>query len=420
MNWRLKLLDLIRGLNQEKLYTEMLKSQYEGTPESIQKYMDDRQREIFNFHVKNNPKYCDLLASKGFDYSRENIDLKTIPIINKDDLRKFNPVLETELYSWSKSSGSTGQPFKYSLNRKVHGLTWASNWVAHNVLDIEPCDKMFMMLSNTHLKQDFKHKVMYFLSNFYLIKSKGLTDDYYKKIYNLINIKNINLIYGYSNNAYQFVNYLKNNNLKINLKGIFTTSENFIPAIIPIAKEVCNCDVIDLYGARDGGMFSHTCKENSGLHILHFNCTVEIIDSKIILTDTSNTSYPFIRYEVGDYCKGDLITEKCKCGRTTFRIKGLDGRVPHHLKDKDGNIFKINICNYILKDDSIDQYQAIHIKDKLVINIISKTQNLDFFNSNYLDKFKQYTSYPIEFKLNKPLEKALNGKTPMFIDKTKS
>ena len=73
-----------------------------------------------------------------------------------------------------------------------------------------------------------------------------------------------------------------------------------------IIKEAFHCEIIDSYGAADGGV--NAFKVNEGYFNVGYNCIVRVgkevncIDSGGILqvTDLYNYAMPFINYQLGD------------------------------------------------------------------------------------------------------------------------
>lgn len=130
MNWRVKALDLARKTDQEKMYKENLSFQYKGDTETIKKDMGNGVLEIFNHHINHNPKYIDFLKSKGFDLSKKDFKQVDIPIITKDDLKEFYPIIHEYQHSFCHTGGSTSEPFEYPLSKKAASALWANLWTA--------------------------------------------------------------------------------------------------------------------------------------------------------------------------------------------------------------------------------------------------------------------------------------------------
>ena len=406
-------MSLIRRGNLKAIYKHNLQKQFEGNEESIKQEMKDNAMNIFLFHVKNNPGYRRFLDSRGFDYSNlENINWEEIPIITKEELRLFYPEYKRETYNYTSSGGSTSVPFKYPSSKESALNIWPAHWAMHQMCGANPYDKMLMIMGYDN-KKNLTRKYYHWLSNFYTYSSFTMTEEH---MYNFIKSNDVKIIYGYSSSINQFLRFLKAKDLKIHLRGIFTTSDNKISSSYKLANEYCSCDIFDQYGAHDGDMFSFECTAHNGLHILHDMCTVEIINHEIILTAVKNKAFPFVRYKVGDIAEGnELVTEKCECGRTLFRLKGISGRNAYCIKDDDGKEVSVMWFTYAFDDDyNILQYQVLEKGNDLYINIITDVYTQEEVESLFMPFIKTKLKREVQFTLNKEIYKLSNAKVPLY------
>ncbi|WP_292269364.1 hypothetical protein [Butyricimonas sp.] len=416
MNWRVLLMSLARRKNLNSIYRQNLKHQYTGSEETIKREMRENAIEIFHYHVQNNSKYRDFLDSKNFDYSHlENVIWEDIPIVTKEDLRKYYPEVKSETYNYTSTGGSTNIPFCYPASKESALAMWPAHWMMHQMCGLTPYDKMLMLMGYDNAKKSRIKKIYHRLSNFYTFSSFNMTEKQMSEMYELIVNKKIKFIYGYSSSINQFLRFLKTKDIYLHLKGIFTTSENRINSNYFLARKYCNCDVFDQYGAHDGDVFAFECGEHAGLHVLHNMSTVEIVNGEIVLTAVRNKAFPFIRYRVGDVSLGELVTEKCKCGRTLFRLKGISGRNTYFVKDIDGQEISVLWFTYVFDDDNnILQYQIVEDGENLKINVITdiydKKQLVELFMPFISSKLKR----PVEFVVNQDIYKLPNAKVPLF------
>ena len=410
-------MSLIRRGNLNSIYKRNLEIQYKGNEDTIRHEMRENAMKIFQFHVQNNFQYRNFLDEKGFDYhDLTHVVWENVPIMTKEDLRKYYPEIKSEIYNYTSTGGSTNVPFRYPASKDSALAMWPNHWIMHRMCGLKPYDKMLMLMGYDNAKKSIVKKIYHRLSNFYTFSSFDMTERQMTEMYELIVNKKIKFIYGYSSSINQFLRFLKTKDIYLHLKGIFTTSENIINSNYFLAKKYCNCELFDQYGAHDGDVFTFECREHAGLHILHEMSTVEIINNEIILTAVKNKAFPFIRYKVGDIALGErLITEKCKCGRTLFRIEGVSGRNTYFVKDIDGKEVSVLWFTYAFDDDvNILQYQVIEDDGCLKINVITdvydEIQVEKLFRPFILSKIKR----PVEFVLNKDIYKLPNAKVPLF------
>ncbi len=419
MNWRVLLMSLVRRFNLMNMYNQNITSQYIGDEISIQKEMDDNALNIFKFHVKNNNKYREFLDSKGFDYSNlNNIDWGKIPTITKADLREYYPEIKSEIYNYSSSGGSTNKPFKYPASIESALFTWPSHWMLHDVFGAKPYSKMVMIMGSGNMKKSKITLVYHKLSNIITFNAFDRSTTNKQKIYNTIKSKKVEIIYGFASSINEFLLYLKENDLYLNIKGIVTTSENRIPYSQKLADKYCNCDIYDQYGAHDGDVFGFECSLHDGLHINHKYCTLEILNQEILLTAVKNKAFPFIKYQVGDLAAGETLKkEKCECGRVLFRLQGLNGRTIYNFKDIDGNVVSALIFDTLIKHDTnVMQYQLVEKNNTLFLNLLSDIYTQEEVDDKYLTFAKERINKKVIICLNETMHKLANAKTPLYIN----
>ena len=93
----------------------------------------------------------------------------------------------------------------------------------------------------------------------------------------------------------------------------------------------------EFYGASEAGLAAAECFEvGDGMHV-GAHCIVEIVDpetgrqvetgapGEVVTTELYRTAQPFIRYRTGDISEG-FTTERCACGRDSWRLGRILGR----------------------------------------------------------------------------------------------
>lgn len=99
-------------------------------------------------------------------------------------------------------------------------------------------------------------------------------------------------------------------------------------------------DTYQMYGATEVGDVAHECSEKKGWHICE-ETIVEIVDpatgknvtegelGEVVVTRLNNIFF-LLRFGTGDLSR--LITDDCPCGRTSYRLAGIAGRVGDAVK----------------------------------------------------------------------------------------
>ncbi len=415
--FRVRLIDACRKINSLGMYQRYMDDEKVSVQDIIA-YQEQKKKELLAFHIKNNPGYVAFLKKNGIS-DFENLVWEQLPIITKADLKGEEMIVEENAHHVHHTGGSTGKPLHYSLTKDCVSSLWAAIWRAFNVCDVKPCEAL-VMVAGTSLfnKETFSRKVYNWLNRFHVVSAFDLNDETLEKTYQLMLRKNIKVVYGYTSSVLCLLKYFDANNIKLKLKGIFTTSEMMIPAVRELARKCCDCDVIDIYGANDGGILAFECKEHCGYHVSWERSFVEIIDNRIILTDLFNTSFPFIRYQVEDMTNADsLIMEPCKCGRTMFRLPNVAGRIFDMIEDNDGNM--VNSFFFIKStsdDKSFTQIQVIEKKGVLIVNFVSNKFDAQYYKQKYLEIFKRRINRDIEIVVNNDIYVKKNGKAPIYMN----
>jgi phenylacetate-CoA ligase len=99
-------------------------------------------------------------------------------------------------------------------------------------------------------------------------------------------------------------------------------------------------DTYQMYGATEVGDIAYECQGKSGWHLCE-EVIVEIVDpatgkqvnpgelGEVVVTRLNHLFFLF-RFGTGDLSR--LIKERCSCGRTSFRLAGISGRVGEAAK----------------------------------------------------------------------------------------
>src|SRR5699024_6482519 len=155
---------------------------------------------------------------------------------------------------------STGNPLTYHLSRASLAGQWPSLWRDFHVYGVHPCDKILMIAGHSLFNnRTLQRRIYDYINNFHVVPAFDLTDATLEKAYRTVLKKNIKVIYAYTSGVLLFLQFLERKGYQLNLKVIFTTAELFNPHVRTLAQKYCNCDVLDTYGANDGGIQAFEC-----------------------------------------------------------------------------------------------------------------------------------------------------------------
>ncbi len=117
-------------------------------------------------------------------------------------------------------------------------------------------------------------------------------------------------------------------------------AEPLLPALREAFEKEYGIDTYSMYGATEVGDVAYECSQKSGWHICE-ETIVEIVDpatghnvapgelGEVVVTRL-NPIFFLLRFGTGDLSR--LITSKCACGRTSYRLAGIAGRVGDAVK----------------------------------------------------------------------------------------
>lgn len=114
------------------------------------------------------------------------------------------------------------------------------------------------------------------------------------------------------------------------------------PSLTERVRRLWHCDGCVQYGMTETGFgVAVECRAHGGLHILHANVLLEVVEpqsgetlpagemGEVVITTLRREAMPLIRYRTGDL--GVLGTAPCSCGGCLPRLVRMGGRVPGPL-----------------------------------------------------------------------------------------
>jgi len=119
-------------------------------------------------------------------------------------------------------------------------------------------------------------------------------------------------------------------------------------------------DVFDVYGLMEGGLLGFECSEHQGLHGFEDKVIYEVVDPRsgeaksigeegeLVITTLDLESQPLIRYRTGDITS--IEEERCGCGRTHLRLRGIKGRLDERVIVEGAEIFPSQVEDIVNED----------------------------------------------------------------------
>jgi len=153
------------------------------------------------------------------------------------------------------------------------------------------------------------------------------------------------LLVAYAGSLFEYARFLERNNITPTypLKSIVSSAEVLTSAMREMVERVFAKPIFDRYGNREFAPIAAECEAHDGLHINEHNMLVEIdspdpgnVPGEIIVTYFNNFAQLFIRYNTGDMAT--INRKPCSCGRTTARLKSIEGRSSDTITTADGRM----------------------------------------------------------------------------------
>lgn len=436
-NWLISIFNILAyrkryGGNYTK-YRRLYKTNRNLSLEQLQSIQKQKLEAFLQYSFQNSTYYKKIARKQS-----NEINLSTLPFLNKEDLRKNIENIVTvdkKEAIISKTGGTTGKSlevyytqddmqnrfamlddfrsrFGYELGKKT---AWFSGKNLINQKDIR---------KNRFWKYDSFYKVRYY-STFHI------KEDYLKHyIQDLIKFKP-EYIVGFPSSVKDIAEYGLRNNIEFpkTIKAIFPTAETITPNMREIIELFFKARMYNQYASSEGAPFIFEC-EKGNLHMELQSGVFEVLDDKnntsssgkLILTSFTTHGTPLIRYDIGDALT--LSSSYCDCGNNNPLVKEIHGRVDDFLWSIDnGKINLGNISNTLKGVHGLIQFQAIQDElDRIrIYYVIDKSlftmKDLNNFISNWKDRMGNRMH--LDFKEVEVIPNEKSGKYRIIKNNTK-
>ena len=318
------------------------------TPEEIVDWQTRQMKQLISDAYQYSPYYHDLFVSLSLrpDDFREISDLEKLPPLTKETIRtNYDRILlkgkKGLHYQHRSTGGSTGNPSNYIKDNISWGFDNAFTIHMWKQTGYTYGDK-FLALGSSSIFPKKKNSVLnslyYGLRGKISFNAMNMSVDVMNECISVIQRHHIHYIYGYASSIFLLAKYVEENGLGSSLciRACFPTSEILTDVYRSTIERVFHCIVLDMYGAHDGGIVAHSLCNG---YKVGYNCLVQIENRSsfgtALLTDVLSTSFPIIRYRLGDelvlgegynsFFNGQVLDKVI--GRTSDVIRLENGRV---------------------------------------------------------------------------------------------
>jgi phenylacetate-CoA ligase len=358
-------------------------------------------------------------------------DLEKIPVLTKDTIRhNLTDLIATNIPKKNilerNSSGSTGAPLKYYIDRDTYSFGWAQtfrcwSWAGYSLGD--------SYVKITHPRKTVLKKIQDVVMNCTLIPAFQINEMNIQAIVKTIKSSKPVILRGYPSSVYLLSRIIEHEEIKdVKIKSVMTTGDTLLPEFRDSIQKNLNCAIFDAYGG-EGTTVAFECEEHHGFHIAEEGVIVEYLNSygdpstddygELCLTNLTNYAMPLIRYNIQDI--GRRSDEMCPCGRELSLLKSIEGRSTDIIVTPGKKLLTIHFFSTFLKNyTGLLQYQIIQeVLDKLTINVVKddtyQNENTQKIITECKDRIGEEIDIRIEFVNEIPLLKS--GKRRFVISK---
>tara|TARA_X000000368_G_scaffold417439_1_gene413834 strand:+ start:2367 stop:3704 length:1338 start_codon:yes stop_codon:yes gene_type:complete len=367
----LPLADRLMSTNIVRYYRE-IEQMISWNKEEIEKWRSLKLQNLIQHAYNNTIYYKDLFDSNKINPNeiKSIEDLSQVPHLTKDLAKEnYKKLIPTNIssikYIDKNTGGSSGDPFNYLLDKRSWSYVVAVNWYNWERIGYKMGNKFIALGSSSILpsgnKSSLKHNIYYWLRGKKPINAMNMSKEESKKHLMYIKKKNFQYIYGYASSVFLLAKAALDNNIDSTfIKGCITTSEILTDYYRKIIKEAFNCDIIDNYGAADGGV--NAFKVNEGDFNVGYNSIVRVgkkvnsIDAGGILqvTDLYNYAMPLINYQLGD--SAIISNDNHNNNYNGQVISKVYGRASDVIELSNGNVLTGPGFTIFFKDIDVEAY----------------------------------------------------------------
>jgi len=396
-------------------------------------FLENKKKEIVDFHLKNNSFYQKLVGNTDIQ------NWEDLPILNKQNLQKplderlSNGYSKKNIYL-NKTSGSSGTPFVFAKDKYSHALTWSSIMMRFGWFGIDFNHSYQARFYG--IPMDFigyqKERIKDFMTHRFRFPVFDLSDEILEKFLEKFKSKKFDYINGYTSSIVLFAKYLEKKDIILNkgcptLKACFVTSEMLFETDKKLLEKQFGIPIISEYGASELDLIAF---ENSKgeWQVNSETLFVEILDEndkvlpygeegRIVITSLFNKANPFIRYEIGDI---GILDEKSTPKKPI--LKKLIGRtndiaiLPSGKKSPGLTFYYVtksiieddgNVKEFIIKQTHLDTFEIEYVAEKELDS--AQIQKIKDAIDLYLERNLNFT-----FTRKTVLERTNRGKLKQF------
>ena len=372
----LPLSDLVKGESVHK-HLRLLREAESWTDEQMQEFQQRRLEQLLSYASIEVPFNRDWFRDHNLNL--ETITLNQMPIVSKiimrqEGIERFTAAhfpIKKRVYS--RSSGSTGEPFTFYTSKLSESVNTAAKLRTWYLAGYRLGDCYIKIANGT--RKGLLKKIQDRVNNSIYVPFYSMDDTILKNILECIEKERPAYIRSYPIPLYLLAQYRNchNDNYKHKPLHVMTTGSTLPATYRDEIEKAFGCDIIDSYSC-EGTANCYETPAHDRYHITKFYGIIEVLDNnnqpvtngigRVVSTDLWNLAHPFIRYDTFD-----LVEVK------DGHIIRIMGRESDALIPANGTIYTVhNFSHFFTHEvDGINAFQIVrhrsgNITFRLVIN----------------------------------------------------
>lgn len=420
----LPLSDLLKGEQVHK-YLRLLKKAERWTPEQMSDFQQQKLRQLLEYAAKEVSFYRDWFLDHNID--PQTATLEQLPIVSKSIMRQEGierftaehfPVKQR---MYSRSSGSTGEPFSFYVSKEAYSVNTAAKLRTWYQVGYRLGDR-YMKIANGARHGKLK-KLQDKINNCIYVPFYSMGDKTLKEILDKIESSQPSIIRSYPIPLYLLAQYRNNHRDEYHHKPlhVMTTGSTLPAAYRTEIERAFGCDIIDSYSC-EGTADCYETRAHDGYHITDYYGIIEVLDDnnrpitdgigRVVSTDLWNLAHPFIRYDTQDLVE-------VRAGR----VVRIMGRECESLIDTGKHRYTVhNFVGFFQEDNrptktSVTAYQVVKCKDgSITFRLVVNDQYTPEIEKYIIDFWQQQLNVSVSVELVDKIPLMKNNKRLTIVE----
>ena len=331
-------------------------------------YQKTQLQSFLHYAVERSPFYAELYHGIDLAAIREVKDLKKLPAVDKETLRRNIDAIVTEKGSGtveSHTGGTTGKSLAVVFTEKdyMRRMAMLDHFKAR--VGFEHRKMKRATFNGKHIVPPGQKEKVFWRYNAackqMIYSSFHLSEGNMAAYVDSLNTFQPNALDGFFTSMCDVASYIERHGLEVKFRpvAIFPTSETLTKTGRELLERVFHCKVYDQYASSEGAPFVTECPRQR-LHMELASGVIEHLsedDTEILVTSFTTHGTPLIRYRIGDRMRFGGPGASCGCGLVSPLVEEIQGRrldflyTPEGAKINAGNVANIlkNLPNVIVR-----------------------------------------------------------------------